>query len=200
MDQATRIKYARAVKQEKFLRAAAFVVEAERLCGLTVRPLNLWHVMTLDTIGSPFVGRWEKITRDDVLNFLWLLSPKYIPNAIARRWFYYCHVHPLVSPKDRLMQTATQILEYVDEAYVDAPGGDGKPRVSYYAPAAGLVDLLASAYSWDEKQILWLPLKRSFQYQKAILQRIAAEKGLNLPLGNRSDAIKTEYLNRINTN
>lgn len=200
MDQATRIQYAHAVQQEKFLRTASFVVAQERLCGLTVLPLNLWHVMTLDTIGSPFVGRWEKITEDDVLNFLWLLSPKYIANALARRWFYYCHVWPLVNSKDRLMQTAAQLLEFVDAAYTDAPGGDGKPRVSYYAPAAGLVDLLASQYGWCEETIQRLPLKRAFQYQKAILQRIAAEKGVNLPLGNRSDAIKTEYLNRINTN
>lgn len=200
MDQETRIKYAAAVRQEKFLRAAAFVVPHETLCGLRLQPLNLWHVMALDTIGSPFVGRWEKITDEDVLNFFWLLSPKYCANALARRWFYYCHVWPLVKTKDDLMRTAAQVLEYVDEAYTDSPGGGHQDRVSYYAPVAAMVDLLASQYGWTEKEIERLPLKRAFQYQKAILQRVAAQNGVFLPLGNRSDAIKHEYLNRINTN
>lgn len=200
MDLQTRQRYAQAVAQEKFLRAAAFVVETERLCGINVLPLNLWHVMALDTIGSPFVDRWDRITKDDVWRFLWLLSPKYRDSRLARWWFYHRDVHSLVATKEILMQTAAKILDFVDEAYADAPGVSGKSRVSYYAAAAGLVDLIASAYGWPEKDILRLPLKRSFQYQKAILERMAAEKGVKLPLGNRSDAIKTDYLNRINGN
>lgn len=200
MDLDTRKRYAAAVAQEKFLRAAAFVVTSERLGGLMVLPLNLWHVMALDTIGSPFVGRWEKVTSDDVLNVLWLLSPKYQANPLARRWFYYCHVYPLVKSKERLMRTSAQIFEFMDEAYVDAPGGGGAPRVSYYSAAAGLVDLLAGEYGWAEADILRLPLKRAFQYQRASLQRLAAEKGVSIPIGNRSDGIRTEYLDRINKN
>lgn len=177
--------YAEAVARERFLRAAAFVADREYLCGLPVLPLSIWHVMALDTIGSPFVTRAEGVTADDVLNFLWIVSPRYTANRLERRWFWLTKVRKL-----KAEAAIKAIADYVSEAYGDAPGGSrGGP--SYYSNAAGLVDALASAYGWSERDILKLPLKRAFQYAKAIADRISP----NAVLWNPSDRIKGDWLN-----
>lgn len=177
--------YAEAVARERFLRAASFVVDREFIHGVRVLPLSIWHVMALDTIGSPFVTKADGVTAEDVLNFLWIVSPKYNSNRLDRRWFWLTQVRRLDAA-----ETIKAIVDYVSEAYGDAPGG-GSSGPSYYSNAAGLVDALASAYGWSEAEILRLPLKRAFQYSKAISDRLNP----NAVMWNPSDRIKGEWLN-----
>jgi hypothetical protein len=177
--------YAEAVARERFLRAASFVADREYICGVPVLPLSAWHVMALDTIGSPFVTQQAGVTADDVLNFLWIVSPKYRASALDRRWFWLTRVRKLDAPK-----AVQAIADYVREAYGDSPGGSGCGP-SYYSAAAGLVDALASAYGWSEAELLRLPLKRAFQYAKAISTRLNP----SAVMWNPSDRIKGDWLN-----
>lgn len=177
-----------AIEAERFERATAFVLELESICGVPVLPMNIWHVMALDVIGSPFMSRQDSFSHDDVTNFLWLLNPRYEPNALAKRWFYLTRCRKL--PVEKVV---IGIAKFITDAFAET-GKSGESSRSYFSSAAGLVDILASEYGWGEREILRLPLKRAFQYQKAILRRLNPK----VPLFNPSDGKIQEWINARN--
>lgn len=189
MDEATQKLLREAREQESFHRACAFGVEREFICGMTVLPLAIWHVMVLDAIQSPFVGRSERCRVEDIVNFLWIVSPHYRPNAMDRKWFWLTRCRKL-----KASEAVKAIVAYVSEAFADGPSASND-GASYYSAAAALVDLIASQYGWSEQEILRTPLKRCFQYRKAIRYRLQPQE----PQGNRSDGIIQSWLDRANS-
>lgn len=182
--------YADALARERFIRASCFVADREYICGVPVLPLNIWHVVALDAIDSPFVKRSDALTATDILNFMWLIQPNYSASRLDKRWFWVTRLRSLPAEK-----TIRAIVGYITEAYSDSPGGEaGAHAVSYYSSAAALVDCLAKEYGWSEAEIMRIPLKRAFQYSKLILHRLNPKA----PLWNPSDKVKGDWLNTIN--
>lgn len=87
------------------------------------------------------------------------------------------------------------IDEFVKESFQDSPPGTGVTGVSYYSFAASIVDVFAKEYGWRESEILDTPLKRVFQYLKAISRRNGETVFFN-----PSDKVRGEWLAAVNQN
>lgn len=157
---------AEAIATERFSRNVAYLDLDDRICGVPVRPLTLQHLVTLETIGSPFIvgGR---VTFVEAAGFLWLLSPRWRADARWRRWWFYRSLR-----KIQFKALVDGIREFILDAQRDLPGGKtNRVRASYYSTACALVDLLATEYGWSERAVLHLPLKRILQYRNRIFER-----------------------------
>lgn len=170
--------------RERFGRSAAFLDLPENLCGLPVMPLSIRHVVTLDLIESPFVCGGRIPSADDIVNFLWLLNPRFEKSALAKRWFYLWRCRKL-----DYKTSVEAICAFVRDAFQDSIA-DGKSSVQYYSTAAGIIDILASEYGWTEAAILDLPVKRALQYVNAATQR----RNPKAALFNPSDSIKARWI------
>jgi hypothetical protein len=87
-----------------------------------------------------------------------------------------------------------QIDAFLKESFQDSPGGAGDMESpSYYSFAASLVDLFGHEYGWSEADILDAPIKRLFQYVKAISRRSG-----EAVLFNPSDRVRGEWMDVVN--
>jgi len=179
--------YREAVNREASNRELAFLPFPLPICGIQIRHLNARHHTLLVGCGNRFVvGGLAR--REDVAMFLWFLSPEYAPGTAARDAWLKRALHKL-----DFNQATDEIREYLEAVLQDWPasggGGGGK---SYFAPIASLVDLLASQYGWSDEAILEMPLRRVFQYCRAIEARLNP-KAVQF---NRSDKLVGEWLKR----
>ena len=182
--------YAEAVARENTIRAAACLGVNEKICGLEVRPLTAWLYRWLALVRSPFlipgmtagalVEKPEIV--NDVMAFLWIVSPMFVPGARQReRWWqrrtardrFNMAFAPIL--QQRVDDVCREILEYVDEAFVDAgapdPGGDK----NYFAFEVEIADELHRHYGYrvdfwrapaDGMNPVHVPLKLIFQFRK----------------------------------
>lgn len=175
---------AEAVAQENFLRDAAFLPVCETIAGIRVLPLSFFHLNCLRVIRSPFLAGGPR-NAHHIGAFLWIVSPGYSPAKKFRRWRYLRALRHHAATS-----LVTGIRDYIAEAFSDVPGGGTGSGISYYSTAAATVDLLASQYGWSEQTILHLPVKRGWQYTKAILRRLNP----SAPQSNPSQAHVTRWL------
>ena len=84
---------------------------------------------------------------------------------------------------------------FVKESFQDSPAGTGEASASYYSFAASIVDVFGKEYGWSEADILDTPLKRVFQYLKAISRRNGETVFFN-----PSDKVRGEWLAAVNRN
>jgi hypothetical protein len=182
-------EYRAAVELESESRTLAFADVPEMVCGVPVRAITLQDVIVLDGAKSPFmVGGMP--TPEDIILFLWLQSTEFKPGSRPLRRFARKH-------RDLVYADACKaILELIDATFLDAPKGDGKEHLPYYAWPASLVDLFGSEYGWSESETLKCPIKRLFQYRKVIVQR----KDPNAVLWNPSMQIRSAWLKAVNEN
>lgn len=166
----------------RFIRNAAFLDLRENICGVQVLPVSLLHLVTLETIGSPFI-MGGPVTPVDVATFLWIVSPDYSPKARFKRWRFLHRVGKLkVAPPDPLPEDFSPALhtlrtliaaigDYLRESESDLPAAAGPSRPNHKSVATILIDLLASQYGWREQDILRMPLKRILAYRARIMER-----------------------------
>ena len=174
-----------AIEREQSIRTQSFLSLPDVVCGVEVPHLTLAHVLLLGEIGSPLV-RGGPVTPYDVGVFFLTLngSPKGF-----KRWRLLRQVGKMPAE-----QTTKAVVEFVEESFQDAPPSGRGGEVSYYSFAAALVDCFASEYSWREEDILNTPMKRLFQYLKAITKR----NNPNAIQFNPSDKVKGRWLVDVN--
>lgn len=176
-----------AIERETASRNQSFLGLQETLCGVSVNPMTLRTLLLLNESGNVFVVGGLP-TPADVGAFIVANSGK----KGFGRWKLLRRIGKIQYEK-----AIEQIKAFMDETFQDAPASSGgKPTTSYFSSAAAIVDVMACEYGWAERDILDAPLKRLFQYIKAISKR-------NNPqaiLFNPSDKIKGRYLAEINGN
>jgi len=176
--------YAEAVAEETAIRNLAFLDVSEDVVGIAVRPMTLRDVIVLDGIGSPFMCGGIP-SPQDVVTFLWLQSPTFKPTKFAA-WKFAKSCRGM-----DFLKTVASVKDYVDEAFMDSPGGSAKAAESYYSFAASLVDVFGHEYGWSEAQVMACPLKRLFQYLNAIRQRNDSKAIMFNP---KSGLVRREFL------
>ncbi len=182
-------EYRAAVERETESRTLAFAGALEMVCGVPVRPITLQDVIVLDGAKSPFICGGIP-TAEDIILFLWLQSPDYSKSRWRLKRF--ARKHRRLDYGD----SCKAIFSIVDEAFMDAPKGGGPEQLPYYAWPAALVDMFASEYGWSEEAILKSPIKRLFQYRKAIIKR----ENPKAVLWNPSMEIRSRWLIAVNQN
>ena len=216
--------FTEAVARENRVRGVACLGLTEIICGMEVLPFCAAHLRLLALARSPFLGKvtaeelcCDELGRAQALNaamlFLWIVSPFYehgSQTSPPRKWWQRklpmtqrdkfntaCAVL-LQVPIDRLCR---EILEYVDETFLDAetprPGGSD---TSYCAFEIHLASELHEHYGyridfWNascppEKNPLRVPLKIVYQLRKA------RRKAAGELVSNRSDEIISAALGK----
>lgn len=180
--------YREAREREDSIRDAAFILEREEIEGVSVLPMNARHFLLLAGTGSPFVcgGSPSEVA---AARFLWIVSPQFEIGESKARDKFLKRVRKLP-----FVATCASIHRYVDETFMDAPGGKASEKIPDTSFVAELVDLLAREYHWTERDILNLPLKRIFQY----LRRIQKHHDTDATFVNPSDEIRGKWLREEN--
>jgi len=175
-----------AIAREQFVRDAAFLELPDRICSVEVPPLTLDHILKLSATNNPFLVGGQAGPLSAAAFFILLCDPKSrwarwrLLQRISRLSFNYAH---------------RQISEFVAEAFQDSPGG-GKPTgPNYYSFAAGIISAVAHHHGWSEREILHIPVKRLFQYLKAMQRTNNPEASLFNP----SDKVRGDWLREVNT-
>mgnify|MGYP006919680930 CR=1 FL=1 len=153
-----------AVERESGRRDAAFLDINETVGGMSILPLTPERFLILDGISSPFVCGGTPAP-EDVALLLWVCSEEFSPTdrKVRGRFIKSCR-------KVKFTQACKDAEKYIQDAFADAPGG-GSGGQSYLSWCASMVDIVASEYHWSERDIIKTPLKRLFQYIRAITMR-----------------------------
>ena len=172
-----------AIEQEQHIRDTSFLALPESVCGFDVKPLTLRHVLTLGAVGSPFMrGGYPR--PNDVGAFLIVVGDW----KGFKRW---CCLRKLGRVAFR--DAVESVDSFVKESFQDAPASGSAESVSYYSFAASIVDVFGREYGWRESDILDAPVKRLFQYLKAISRRNG-----ETVLFNPSDRVRGEWMDAVN--
>ena len=151
-------------------RELAFLSTIETLCGVQVRQLSLRMFAELCRARSPFLCGGS-IGGEDVVLFLWRLSPGFDRLDADRRARFVESVHPLAYERDRFHRSVRSIKRFVNRMLVDKPpSSGGSNSISDVSFVGAFVHEFASAYGWDEDQILDKPLPQLFQLLRQILR------------------------------
>ena len=178
--------YAEAARREDEIRAVPFLGIEERIAGLPAQPLTLRKVQWLTMTKSPFLLRvtsddliYKPDLCNDIVTFLWIISPKFMPGNKRNKKQFNKKYLPLVLSLEAPL-VVREILEYVDESFLDA-GEAGQDQRSYYCTAASLVGFFHRNYGlqidvWEnhwarriirkltgQPNIMDIPLKIAFQ-------------------------------------
>jgi hypothetical protein len=176
--------YAEAQIKEREARDLAFCDWPVPLCGLSVRQFTLTHLLILGNCDNAFVCS-RVPEAEDVAFFLWVVSPDYVPDETARNSF----VEGIAS-LIKYEAACREIIQYVDNAFQDAPGGSNVQQKSYNSFAAIYCDLFASEYGWDDALTMRKPIARLFQ----LYRRIQKRNNPKTVLFNPSDRVISRYL------
>lgn len=199
--------YREAVEKEREQRESSFTCLNEFLCGIEVLPLSVWHMVILSAVKSPFIfGREASITKAE--QFLWIVSPQYraaislnnrlspwLPKIasyiLARKKKQFAKITRCIQMADADIILAVET--FVMNAFRDCAGGDSNSfNPSYYCAPAAIIAELTSALHFSRDQILALPIKEVFQYQRW-LRGQRDPKSLFL-LINESDKVRSKWL------
>ena len=172
-----------AIEAEQHIRDTSFLPLPESVCGFDVKPLTLRHVLMLGAVGSPFMRGGHPMPHD-IGAFLIVVGDW----KGFKRW---CCLRKLGRVAFR--DAVESVDSFVKESFQDSPGGSGVEGVSYYSFAASIVDLFGREYGWRETDILDAPVKRLFQYLKAISRRSG-----ETVLFNPSDRIRSQWMEKVN--
>lgn len=148
----------------------AFVNVSEDCYGLEINNMNLYHLMMLDGIESPFLKGGE-IKDTDIALFLWIVSKNYSDNNKHKQKEFFKKV-----TKIKNIPAINWIKTYLKKTFIDSDtmnrGDKGQVYfISYF------IDLFAREYSWNYEQIMQLPLRVAFQLITAVNERNAKKAG-----------------------
>jgi hypothetical protein len=178
---------AEAIDQEQTRRQLAFADTLLPIGGVWVRQFTPNHWVSLGLIRSPFLGgnRGTAFSTTSVLEFLWIVSPGYRQGSFWRQLWFYVRNYRAIKPA-----TAHAIFDYLDAAFMDAPGtqkGAAQQR-SYYAVVTSLCDFFGKHYGWDDTVTMSKPLARLFQYFNCVRSRTEERPILFNPLSDKARA------------
>ncbi len=210
--------YAEAIVRERIVRDAAFLGIHESIGPFEVVSMTLRHWVVLRMMNSPLLrnGTPDPI---DLVNFLWLLSPKFTRHkGWARRLFdRRCRKHFLppnnyslwntrfsrikfkLKCEKRLLNAAKMIdsaREYVGETMQDRPPSQPTLiyEIDYYSDPAYFCAIMGREFGWSQDEVLDTPLKRLFQY----LNEMKSYHRSPVPLCNPSDSVKADWMRSLN--
>ena len=202
--------YAEAVEKQDFLRDAIFIGMPEIICGLPVSPLTFRHLLWLRIIESPFIGESEldagKISFA-VAGFFKTIAPigkpafMLTPFDYWHRWNLRGFMHKV--GRIKADEAMSGIIEFVRDAFMDAPSGSDRASESYYSAGASMTHALAEKYHGLNANpaiypgALDIPLKAGFQLLKLIRRdNLAAAGKPSIMFNGLSDQIKTRWLEK----
>lgn len=174
-----------AIEEEQHVRDTSFLDIPERIACFDVNPITLSHILALGSVGSPFI-RGGIPSPVDAAAFLCVVGDW----RGFKRWVMLRQVK-----RTDFLSLVMAIDDYMKESFQDSPATSGDGGVSYYSFAASIVDCFAKEYGWNERDILRIPVKRLFQYVKAIARR----NGETM-LFNPSDKVRGDWLRMVNSN
>ncbi len=158
-------------------------------------PLTLERYLFLEQVKSPFLGfctEEEMIpTKEDVLQFLWIMNPNFRPSQRAGRWFAYRNYFI------RWRSYALKIYKLIAaelEAELEKPKDTSEEMGTTWI--AALIDGAASQYGWSERDILNLPIQRAKKYMDAMVKRVGG--GKSIEFNRHADKARHEYLGALN--
>lgn len=192
-----------ALIREQELRDLPFLDLPEDIAGIPVRVFTLRDLIALDLMKNAHVVRYrfeseiERITQAQ--QFLWFMSAGY---RVPRGWLDYlwmCARRERFSRRVMRMNSKAVfdgIDHYLAEAFYDNPyGGEGGGAALKASYAVYLIDqLCAAGYSWSEREILDMPIKRLWQYLRISMKRLDPKA----PITNRSDKLANDYIAQRN--
>jgi len=209
--------YVEAVTREQTVRGVACLGLPEKICGLEVLPLTSFHCRWLSLIRSPFLLPGVTVDAlaakpgivDDVMAFLWIISPQFQPGVTSRAHWWQRRTardqfNRAFSPilKHRVDNVCREILEYVEETYLDFEPGPGETK-SYFADEIAIAHELHEAYGfrvdfWHADPIannpIHIPLKLVFQFRK-LRHKLSGPGAL---VTNKSETLICKGLQRMN--
>lgn len=212
--------------RERYIRSVACLGLNEKICGIEVKPLTSWHVSHLRIVGSPFLTKLDcdqlielrgPALFADVMLFLWIVSPMFEPGSRAyemTRWDKFIYrgktpehkktardrfneaFAPVLGPDVSIKKIVGEIIEYIDEAFIDAEEPDDtEAHKSFYSEEVSVAyELSKTGFFrldfWNSDCLpaenpLKVPLKIVFQLRRARLQF----EGKGESMKNRSDRI-----------
>lgn len=161
-------------------------------------PLTLERYLFLEQVKSPFLGfcKEEDLIpkKEDVLHFLWIMSPDFKPANKSGRWFAFRNYFL------NWRRYALLIYQLIaDEMEGDLENAESQPPETMPAGwVAQLIDGAASQYGWSEREILDLPINRAKAYMGAMAKRLMGEK--SAPEFHRhADKVRHAYLKELNS-
>ena len=175
--------YREAVKRENDIRDASFLDLTTSICGVEIRQMTPRDLLILDGIGNPLMYGGLP-SPAELADFLWKLSPLYKENARLRRYLFGVTIR-----KMNFIAAVQACRRYVDDTFQDSPASSGA-SAPYVSWCAHLVVNISTETGWSEAAILNTPLKRLFQYLKAIRRRDNPQA----PMHNPSDKIRGDYI------
>ena len=215
-------KYCEAIRREAEGRQFSALDLPSDIAGFQSRPLSLRMYIALRMIQSPFIPPFATPTEDDIVKFLWFVSPGYNPEGIGRSGIV-AQCRSIYPPKEPWIKTERTIKTwtwkvlfareeaaritfaartYMETALQDKPPENTKRTTvsapSYYADWIGMMDDIAREFGWGRNEILDMPIAELFQHVKEISEDRAYRNGHNPVLFNPSDSIKTEFLKSLN--
>ncbi len=174
-----------AYEQEQ-LREAAFIGATLLIAGIEVNLFTPYHYLLLDNIGSPFIKADRVPDESDVGIFVWIVSTEFVPKDETARSAFLKKIAATMN----FAEAIEDITEYLTKTYGDFPFPPNKenklrreglfPHIPFYSPVAGIVDGLSSEYGWEIDYILSMPYILIFQFMKAIAERRAEGKPVQL--------------------
>lgn len=174
-------------KRAALRRSAAFCPGLDYVLGIPCRPISPATYSMLHSTGSRFLHGGEPM-EGCIRNYLWFHSPQFVPadhphaKRIRRRalapfmrvlvgpWLARFAIRRLQPHRYTvvLALAATDIAAHLEEAFIDAPEGSGKPGAPVAGLEAQLVDLFAREYGWQPKQTSATPMRQIFQLVRCI--------------------------------
>jgi hypothetical protein len=180
-----RDKINQAIQEEQLDRDISFFTDDEYISGNRVHALTPYLMLKLQLAKSPFVVGGT-LTIDDVFAFLWIIKHKDIQTDKVA---YYQEILKNCNSEEVI----EDIQKYLERTYGDSVGGSEAKEAPYVSGYAHLIDTFAREYGWSEERIMNTPYKRLNQYIRCIIRR-NDDKAI---MTNRADALKSEYLRKI---
>lgn len=178
-------KVAAAARLEAELRELPFLGVNLDICGIEVKQFAPRHFLYLDTARIPFMTP-AALMADQAAMFLWVISPGFNPAGAGRKEF----LGRIASLNFGHLKT--ELTQYVEQAMMDAPKGQGDGRAASTSFYAYVIDaLVAGGYQWPRDVIMDTPFAEIFQY----LRRIASRKGDAALANPLSDKARREAVN-----
>lgn len=181
--------YKEAVEEETHRREADFLSDVTSVCGIKVYKLNMRLLSVLTLTKNPLVtGGSVKLT--DAFSFLWIISVEFSLDENKRKLFFEMLSNTLLEDENTLDRAVDDINKYLSYSFEDCLSANSKREVPYVSGNAALVDLFASEYGWTEQQVFNAPLRRIWQYIRAMRLR-HDPKAL---MSNPSDKVKMNFM------
>lgn len=158
-----------ALDREASTRDESFLDLPRLICGFEALPLTPRHLLLLNGVSSPFICGGVPLP-EDVALYLWILSPQFLAGQSFRaRWRRSRFLRRARSIE--YIPAVEAIRDHLDDAFMDAPSGEGGTAQPVACLTASLVDLFASEYGWPQSETLSTPLARLWQYRRLITRR-----------------------------